>query len=191
MALLTSTITRSTIYPLLQYNSKPFLSSSLSPAKASLSLGRSSHITHARRGISSRTRRLEKGRKGAVVSPEEEQEEVVGDVGEGAAVEDPGAYVSADGVPMPELPGVETDFWEGPQWNAFGFFIQYLWAFGIIFGLIACGIAVATYNEGATDFKETSVYKESVQSQEFLEEQESSGSDVFEANPTEEAPNLE
>lgn len=57
--------------------------------------------------------------------------------------------------------------------------------------LIACGIAVATYNEGATDFKETSVYKESVQSQEFLEEQESSGSDVFEANPTEEAPNLE
>lgn len=136
MALLTSTITRSTIYPLLQYNSKPFLSSSLSPAKASLSLGRSSHITHARRGISSRTRRLEKGRKGAVVSPEEEQEEVVGDVGEGAAVEDPGAYVSADGVPMPELPGVETDFWEGPQWNAFGFFIQYLWAFGIIFGVI-------------------------------------------------------
>lgn len=57
--------------------------------------------------------------------------------------------------------------------------------------LIACGIAVATYNEGATDFKETPAYKESVQSREFLEGPEESNSDVFESNPTEVAPSLE
>ncbi|KAL3512260.1 hypothetical protein ACH5RR_024977 [Cinchona calisaya] len=96
-----------------------------------------------------------------------------------------------DGFVMPELPGEKPNFWEGPQWDAFGFFIQYLWAFGIVFALIACGIAVTTYNEGATDFKDTPVYKESIQSRELLEEPEASGSDVFESNPTEEAPNLE
>ncbi|KAK1313183.1 hypothetical protein QJS10_CPA06g02198 [Acorus calamus] len=58
--------------------------------------------------------------------------------------------------------------------------------------LIACGIAVTTYNEGASDFKETPVYKESIQSRELLEEPDASSSeDVFEANPTEEAPSLE
>ncbi|XP_051147513.1 uncharacterized protein LOC127262750 [Andrographis paniculata] len=92
---------------------------------------------------------------------------------------------------MPELPGENPDFWEGPQWDAFGFFIQYLWAFGIVFALIACGIAVATYNEGATDFKETPVYKEAIQSRDLLEGPEASDSDVFESNPTEEAPSLE
>ncbi|KAG8484166.1 hypothetical protein CXB51_022909 [Gossypium anomalum] len=57
--------------------------------------------------------------------------------------------------------------------------------------LIACGIAVATYNEGATDFKETPAYKESIQSQELLEQPDASNSDVFESNPTEVAPSLE
>ena len=57
--------------------------------------------------------------------------------------------------------------------------------------LIACGIAVATYNDGATDFKQTAVYKESIQSRELLEEPDSSTSDVFEGNPTEVAPSLE
>ena len=93
---------------------------------------------------------------------------------------------------MPELPDPEKpDFWEGPQWDALGFFVQYMWAFGVFFGLVACGFAVATYNEGATDFRETPSYKESVQTQEFPEESESSGSDVFEGNPTEVAPALE
>ena len=50
---------------------------------------------------------------------------------------------------------------------------------------------MATYNEGATDFKDTPAYKESIQSRELLEEPEASGSDVFESNPTEEAPSLE
>lgn len=57
--------------------------------------------------------------------------------------------------------------------------------------LIACGVAVATYNEGATDFKDTTVYKESVQSRDLLDEPDASSSDVFESNPTEQAPSLE
>lgn len=63
----------------------------------------------------------------------------------------------------------------------------------VFFGLqlVACGVAVATYNEGATDFKETPVYKESMQSRELLEEPDASNSDVFESNPTEQAPSLE
>lgn len=56
--------------------------------------------------------------------------------------------------------------------------------------MISSGIAVATYNEGATDFKATPAYQESIQSQELLEPDDSN-SDVFESNPTEEAPSLE
>ncbi|EXB56934.1 hypothetical protein L484_019979 [Morus notabilis] len=96
-----------------------------------------------------------------------------------------------DGYFLPKLPGDEPDFWEGEQWDGLGFFVEYLWAFSIVFALIACGIAVATYNEGATDFKDTPAYKESVQSQELLEEPEASNPDVFESNPTEVAPSLE
>ncbi|KAL9375105.1 hypothetical protein Peur_031984 [Populus x canadensis] len=96
-----------------------------------------------------------------------------------------------DGYFLPELPGDEPDFWEGPQWDGFGFFVQYMWAFGIVFALVACGIAVATYNGGAADFKETPAYKESIQSRDLLEEPEASNSDVFDSNPTEVAPSLE
>ncbi|KAJ6971366.1 hypothetical protein NC653_035593 [Populus alba x Populus x berolinensis] len=90
-----------------------------------------------------------------------------------------------DGYFLPELPGDEPDFWEGPQWDGLGFFVQYMWAFGIVFALVACGIAVATYNGGAADFKETPAYKESIQSRDLLEEPEASNSDVFDSNPTE------
>ncbi|XP_062116977.1 uncharacterized protein LOC133830888 [Humulus lupulus] len=96
-----------------------------------------------------------------------------------------------DGYFLPKLPGEEKDLWEGEQWDWLGFLVEYLWAFGIVFSLIACGVAVATYNEGATDFKDTPVYKESVQSQELLEEPDASNPDVFESNPTEVAPRLE
>jgi hypothetical protein len=61
---------------------------------------------------------------------------------------------------------------------------------GLLVQLVACGVAVATYNDGATDFRDTPAYKESLQSQEFPEES-SSGADVFEGNPTEVAPALE
>ncbi|KAL2920577.1 13S globulin seed storage protein 3 [Bienertia sinuspersici] len=96
-----------------------------------------------------------------------------------------------DGFVLPELPGDKPDFWEGPQWDALGFFVQYMWAFGIVFALIACGIAVATYNEGATDFRKTPAYKESIESRDLLEGPEGSDADVFESNPTEEAPALD
>nr|XP_043624003.1 uncharacterized protein LOC122595655 [Erigeron canadensis] len=104
---------------------------------------------------------------------------------------DEGEVENYDGYVLPDLPGLEKDFWEGPEWDGFGFFVEYLWAFGIIFALISSGIAVATYNEGATDFKETPAYKESIQSRDLLEEPEASSPDIFESNPTEEAPSLE
>ncbi|PIN11359.1 hypothetical protein CDL12_16042 [Handroanthus impetiginosus] len=143
---------------------------------------------------SSRTGKFDsKNRRTSPVTTKEEEEEA--EEGKGAAEiggNDESTTVAVDdGFVMPELPGDKPDFWEGPQWDAFGFFIQYLWAFGIVFALIACGIAVATYNEGATDFKETPAYKESIQSRELLEEPDASNSDVFESNPTEQAPSLE
>ncbi|GLJ53974.1 hypothetical protein SUGI_1154210 [Cryptomeria japonica] len=90
---------------------------------------------------------------------------------------------------VPKLPGDERDFWEGPQWDTVGFVMQYLWAFGIVFAVVACGVAVRTYNFGAADFKETPVYKEAIESQGLFEEApETPESQVFETNPTEIAP---
>lgn len=161
--------------------------STVSTLSLSSSLRSTSIITRARRA-SPRSSRLEnRSRKtgGLTTRPDQDQKEQ-------QQLEDQEEEKEGDdGYVLPELPGDKPDFWEGPQWNGFGFFVQYQWAFGIGFALIACGIAVATYNEGATDFKETPVYKESVQSRELLEEPDASGSDVFEGNPTEEAPSLE
>ncbi|KAL0415830.1 UNVERIFIED_CONTAM: hypothetical protein Slati_3414900 [Sesamum latifolium] len=145
---------------------------------------------------SSRTGRFDsKNRRTSPVTTKEEEEAEETEEGEGAAEiagDDYSTSVAVDdGFVMPKLPGTEPDFWEGPQWDGLGFFVQYMWAFGILFALVACGIAVATYNDGATDFKDTPVYKESIQSQELLEEPDASNSDVFESNPTEQAPSLE
>ncbi|XP_042504758.1 uncharacterized protein LOC122081631 [Macadamia integrifolia] len=166
-------------------------------SSSSFSKGRSAHITCARK-FSSRTGRFDSKNKrsgGATTTTtkEEEEEEEAEQEGEeiDKGIEDGSTVDVDDGYFLPELPGDKPDFWEGPKWDALGFFVQYMWAFGIGFALIACGIAVATYNEGATDFKQTPVYKESIQSRELLEEPEASNSDVFEANPTEEAPSLE
>lgn len=41
-----------------------------------------------------------------------------------------------DGFVMPELPGEKPCFWEGTQWDGLGFFVQYMWAFGIVFAVI-------------------------------------------------------
>ncbi|CAI9113589.1 OLC1v1014218C1 [Oldenlandia corymbosa var. corymbosa] len=136
-----------------------------------------------------------KNRKNTIPTKEEEEEEAAAAV-EGTKFKDIDSTAAidggaVDGVALPELPGETTDFWEGPQWDAFGFFIQYLWAFGVVFALVACGVAVVTYNQGATDFKDTPVYKEAVQSRDLLEEPDSSNADVFESNPTEQAPDLE
>ncbi|XP_057804976.1 uncharacterized protein LOC131020279 [Salvia miltiorrhiza] len=123
-------------------------------------------------------------RSSPVITKDQEQlEEFIQDTPDINAVD--------DGFVMPELPGDKPSFWEGSQWDGLGFFVQYMWAFGIVFALVACGVAVATYNEGATDFKDTPVYKESVQSRDLLDEPDAANSDVFESNPTEQAPSLE
>lgn len=79
----------------------------------------------------------------------------------------------------------------GSKWDALDFFLASCTAFHILFMQVACGIMVATYNKGAIDFKQTPVYKRSIQSRELLEEPEASNYDVFKANPTDDAPNLE
>ncbi|CAM8978184.1 unnamed protein product [Rhodiola kirilowii] len=147
------------------------------------------HVVRAKK-LSSRTGRFDsRNRKGGLSTKEQvEDDEKMSD--EFGAVESLDE-VAFDGTPMPVLPGDQPSFWEGEQWDGFGFFAQYMWAFGVIFALVACGIAVATYNDGATDFKATPAYKESIQSRELLEEPDVSGSDVFESNPTEVAPSLE
>ncbi|GAV81803.1 hypothetical protein CFOL_v3_25256 [Cephalotus follicularis] len=152
------------------------------------------HVVSAKK-LSPRTGRFDsKNRRNEITSTEEEEGEkqekrvdVIEDYSkiESVAYDGDGSYF------LPDLPGDKPSFWEGEQWEPLGFFVQYMWAFGIVFALVACGIAVATYNEGATDFKSTPVYKEAVGSPELLEEPESSNSDVFEANPTEVAPSLD
>ncbi|KAL1810722.1 hypothetical protein ACET3Z_020787 [Daucus carota] len=164
-----------------------FLSRPIIPPCGSLPLlTRTSNIVT----FAKRTRKFESRNKTSSTST---KEELLGDPtaeigGELGAVD---SGESFEGYVLPDLPGLEKDFWEGPEWDGFGFFIQYMWAFGIVFALISSGIAVATYNEGATDFKATPAYQESIQSQELLEEPDESNSDVFESNPTEQAPSLE
>ncbi|KAH1089883.1 hypothetical protein J1N35_017140 [Gossypium stocksii] len=164
---------------------------------------RTFHLTAAAKKFSSRTGRFDsKNRRSNLTTKEQDEEQELkrtaeieeSNIAVGVGLEDVGgssSEISADGKPFPDLPGLQPDLWEGPKWDVLGFLVQYLWAFGIVFALIACGIAVATYNEGATDFKETPAYKESIQSQELLEQPDASNSDVFESNPTEVAPSLE
>ncbi|KAL4573512.1 hypothetical protein LXL04_020321 [Taraxacum kok-saghyz] len=144
------------------------------------------HIVSAAKKLSSKTGKFDsKNKRGSTSTREDEPSGEFNDDAIGTEVENFEGYV------LPDLPGLEPDFWEGPQWDGFGFVVEYLWAFGIVFALISSGIAVATYNEGAADFKETPAYKESIQSRDLLEEPEASSPDVFESNPTEEAPSLE
>lgn len=168
----------------------------LPPAAPLLGRRAALHVALARRtGVSSRTqRRLEerggKKRRGGVETPDAEED--TGPAWEGVEWEGEPLGFEVSTEPMPYLPDPEKpDFWEGPNWEALGFFVQYMWAFGVFFSLVACGVAVATYNDGASDFRDTPAFKESTQAQEFPEESESSGADVFEGNPTEVAPALE
>ncbi|KAI3515825.1 hypothetical protein L1887_14730 [Cichorium endivia] len=175
----TSTITPYTRFPL----HRPVL---LPPSSSRTPL----HIVSAAKKLSSRTGKFDSKNKRGSTSTRED--DTSGDFNDGAIGTVDGTEVeNFEGYVLPDLPGLEPDFWEGPQWDGFGFVIEYLWAFGIVFALISSGIAVATYNEGATDFKETPAYKESIQSRDLLEEPEASSPDVFESNPTEEAPSLE
>ncbi|XP_060187735.1 uncharacterized protein LOC132616953, partial [Lycium barbarum] len=174
-----------------QFNlNRPFL---LPSTTTSWSQGRRSKFTvlAAKKFTSGKNKRSSSISTKEAVKEEDEEEFQKINISIGSEDGGGASVMIDDGFVMPQLPGLETDFWEGPQWDGFGFFVQYMWAFGVLFSLIACGIAVATYNDGATDFKATPVYKEAIQSRELLEEPEASDSDVFESNPTEEAPSLE
>lgn len=87
--------------------------------------------------LSSRSGRFDsRNRKGGVSIKEEvevdaERESLSGEL---LAVESRDE-VSFDGKPMPVLPGDEPSFWEGEQWDGFGFFAQYMWAFGVLFAV--------------------------------------------------------
>jgi len=82
-----------------------------------------------------------------------------------------------------KLEGTTPDFWEGDSWNLLGFIIQYMWVFGVAVSIIACLVAVRTYNLGATDFKNTEVFKEAIEYQ--VDGGESS---PFEESSNQEAP---
>ncbi|KAG0619919.1 hypothetical protein M758_4G175200 [Ceratodon purpureus] len=84
-----------------------------------------------------------------------------------------------------KLEGVQPDFWEGSGWNALGWTIQYMWVFGIVVSIVACITAVRTYNLGATDFKNTEVFKEAIEFQ--TDAAESSGLSAFDES-NQEAP---
>ncbi|XP_022987248.1 uncharacterized protein LOC111484859 [Cucurbita maxima] len=157
-----------------------------SPSKEARTL----HVVHSKKS-SFRIGRIDsKNRRSSTSTKEQEEQEEEERNRMAEIAENAGVAFDVD-ENLPELPGLQPDFWEGQQWDPLGFFLEYLWAFGIAFAVIACGIAVTTYNEGATDFKDTPAYKESVQTQEILEEPEASNPDVFESNPTEVAPSLE
>lgn len=118
-----------------------------------LSPSRNAHIVSAKK-LSSRTGRFDsKNRRSSTTTrdqedeEEEEQEGIAGTERVGgnedvssSRVENAGTSnvdVEDDGYFLPKLPGDEPDFWEGPQWDALGFVVQYLWAFGIVFAVIS------------------------------------------------------
>ncbi|KAF0910234.1 hypothetical protein E2562_001426 [Oryza meyeriana var. granulata] len=108
------------------------------------------HVALARKGgVSSRTQRRleERGKKrrggGSVTAPAppDMDEDTAG---EGVDWEGEPLGFEVSTTPMPELPDPEKpDFWEGPQWEALGFFVQYMWAFGVFFGVSTSSPSIA------------------------------------------------
>ncbi|TKY44699.1 hypothetical protein E2542_SST30977 [Spatholobus suberectus] len=91
----------------------------------------------------------------------------------------------------PDLPGQEPDFWEGPQWDWLGTFVQYSWILGFAVAAILALLGCFTHHEPPKKLKEAAANKYSVQSSEVFEEPDAYDSDVFDSNPTEVAPSLE
>lgn len=129
-----------------------FLSRPIIPPCGSLPLlTRTSNIVT----FAKRTRKFESRNKTNSTST---KEELLGDPtaeigGELGAVD---SGESFEGYVLPDLPGLEKDFWEGPEWDGFGFFIQYMWAFGIVFAVIylfLCSCLVANSFMNFDDLK--------------------------------------
>ncbi|OMP10263.1 hypothetical protein COLO4_04672 [Corchorus olitorius] len=109
---------------------------------------RTFHLTFAAKKFSPRTGRFDsKNRRTNTTTKDQDDEqeqqgtaeiEEEGNVVVGFGFDDVSGVsseVSVDGKPFPELPGLQPDLWEGPQWDVLGFVVQYLWAFGIVFGV--------------------------------------------------------
>ncbi|MBA0588257.1 hypothetical protein Gorai_001369, partial [Gossypium raimondii] len=106
---------------------------------------RTFHLTSAAKKFSSRTGRFDsKNRRSNLTTKEQDEEQELkrtaeieeSNIAVGVGLEDVGgssSEISADGKPFPDLPGLQPDLWEGPKWDVFGFLVQYLWAFGIVF----------------------------------------------------------
>jgi hypothetical protein len=96
--------------------------------------------------FSSRTGRLDsKDRRGTATTKDQEEKQLQRTAEDKSSIENVGS-VAADGAAaadggyfLPELPGTEPDFWEGPDMEALGFFVQYMWAFGIVFAVFSLG----------------------------------------------------
>lgn len=102
-----------------------------------LSPRRTLHVVSAKR-FTSRTGRSDgKNKRGTTTTRDQEQDPLrlertaeIENVGDGVAVDN-----VDDGYFLPKLPGDEPDFWEGEKWDFLGFFVEYLWAFGIGFAV--------------------------------------------------------
>eukprot|EP00243_Klebsormidium_subtile_P003213 TRINITY_DN1643_c0_g1_i2.p1 TRINITY_DN1643_c0_g1~~TRINITY_DN1643_c0_g1_i2.p1 ORF type:complete len:190 (-),score=13.60 TRINITY_DN1643_c0_g1_i2:164-733(-) len=73
-----------------------------------------------------------------------------------------------DGLERPWLD--EPGIWEGERWNLLGTFVQWMPLFALIFAALGGAVAVASYNGGAADYKETEEYQAAVQNQKEAEE---------------------
>ncbi|GAQ92773.1 hypothetical protein KFL_011310020 [Klebsormidium nitens] len=74
----------------------------------------------------------------------------------------------SDGLERPWLD--EPGFWEGERWNLLGTFVQWMPLFALIFAALGGAVAVASYNGGAADYKETEEYQAAVQNQKEADE---------------------
>lgn len=112
---------------------------------------RTLHVVSAKK-FSSRSGRFDsKNRRSSTTTRDEYQDPKEGKrtgeiergrIESGPDVENVAGPVVDDGYFLPELPGDKPDFWEGTQWDGLGFFVEYLWAFGIVFAVIYLFIIV-------------------------------------------------
>lgn len=95
---------------------------------------RTLHVTAASKKTSSRTGRFDsRNRRSSTTTTTEEPERAAEIERQSAEIEN---FVD-DGYVVPDLPGLKPDFWEGEQWEPLGFFIEYMWAFGVVFSVIS------------------------------------------------------
>ena len=136
-----ATIGSSSHFPIRRQFIFPSLPFSIITTTTTTTTSRTSHIVFAKK-LSSRSGRFDsKNRRSGTTTKEErleqQDEAEIKEIGSAENVGVAGDDDDDDGYFLPELPGDKPDFWEGPQWDAFGFFVQYMWAFGIGFAVLS------------------------------------------------------